>query len=73
MPLAAPGPAAARMMPFQAVPAGFRQAARPLGEYSLVGCTVAPGFDFDDFGFLADDAHTLKNLKARHPELAVLA
>lgn len=34
------------------VPAGVWQAAKPLhGEngYSLVGCTVAPGFDFADF------------------------
>jgi predicted cupin superfamily sugar epimerase len=25
------------------------QAARPVGEYVLVGCTVGPGFEFDDF------------------------
>ena len=25
------------------------QAARPLGGYVLVGCTVGPGFEFDDF------------------------
>ena len=25
------------------------QAARPLGAYTLVGCTVGPGFEFDDF------------------------
>ena len=25
------------------------QAARPLGAYALVGCTVGPGFEFDDF------------------------
>ncbi|HEU4887897.1 MAG TPA: cupin domain-containing protein [Thermoanaerobaculia bacterium] len=25
------------------------QAARTLGAYSLVGCTVGPGFEFDDF------------------------
>lgn len=25
------------------------QAARPLGAYVLVGCTVGPGFEFDDF------------------------
>lgn len=30
------------------------QAARTLGAYSLVGCTVAPGFDFADFRFVAD-------------------
>ena len=31
------------------VPAGRWQAARPLGAYALVGCTVGPGFEFDDF------------------------
>jgi predicted cupin superfamily sugar epimerase len=36
------------------VPAGEWQAARPSGEYSLTGCTVAPGFEFDDFAFVAD-------------------
>lgn len=28
------------------------QAARSLGEYSLVGCTVGPGFEFEDFRFV---------------------
>jgi predicted cupin superfamily sugar epimerase len=36
-------------VPVHVVPAGHWQSARPLGAYSLVGCTVAPGFDFDDF------------------------
>lgn len=33
------------------VPAGFWFAAEPAPEteFSLVGCTVAPGFDFNDF------------------------
>lgn len=31
------------------VPTGWWQAARPLGEWTLVGCTVAPGFRFDGF------------------------
>jgi len=31
------------------VPAGAWQAARSLGDYSLVGCTVAPGFEFSGF------------------------
>ncbi len=35
------------------IPAGAWQAARTLGEYSLVGCTVGPGFEFDDFRFVA--------------------
>ena len=36
------------------VPAHWWQAARPLGDYALVGCTVGPGFDFADFALLAD-------------------
>jgi predicted cupin superfamily sugar epimerase len=31
------------------VPAGAWQRARPLGAYALVGCTVAPGFEFSSF------------------------
>ena len=31
------------------VPAGAWQAARTLGEWTLVGCTVAPGFAFEHF------------------------
>jgi predicted cupin superfamily sugar epimerase len=31
------------------VPAGSWQAARSLGSWSLVGCIVAPAFDFDGF------------------------
>lgn len=38
------------------VPRGHWQAARPLGAFGLVGCTVAPGFTFDDFRFVADVA-----------------
>ncbi|NVN90034.1 MAG: cupin domain-containing protein [Desulfuromonadales bacterium] len=35
---------------FQAVvPAGCWFGAEPQGDFSLVGCTVAPGFDFNDF------------------------
>ena len=31
------------------VPAGEWQAAESLGDYTLVGCTVAPGFEFSGF------------------------
>jgi predicted cupin superfamily sugar epimerase len=42
-------------------PANWWQAARTRGAYSLVGCTVAPGFEYSDFTFLRDvpDAMTL--------------
>lgn len=33
------------------VPAGRWMSARSTGEYSLTGCTVAPGFEFEDLEF----------------------
>ncbi|HEY1283115.1 MAG TPA: cupin domain-containing protein [Steroidobacteraceae bacterium] len=44
---------AADHVPLGIVPAGVWQAARSLGEYSLVGCNVGPGFEFVDFQFVA--------------------
>ncbi|MVW78944.1 cupin domain-containing protein [Bordetella sp. 02P26C-1] len=35
--------------PQAVVPANYWQAARPLGRFTLVGCTVAPGFEFSSF------------------------
>jgi predicted cupin superfamily sugar epimerase len=35
--------------PQAVVPAGQWQSARSLGDWTLVGCTVAPGFTFDGF------------------------
>jgi predicted cupin superfamily sugar epimerase len=35
--------------PQRVVPAGVWQAALPVGRFALCGCTVAPGFDFEDF------------------------
>lgn len=36
------------------VPPGQWQAARSLGDYTLAGCTVAPGFDFHHFELAPD-------------------
>ena len=36
-------------VPQLVVPANVWQAAKSLGDYTLVGCTVAPGFDFAHF------------------------
>ena len=36
-------------VPQLVVPPGQWQAARSLGDYTLVGCTVAPGFEFAGF------------------------
>jgi predicted cupin superfamily sugar epimerase len=56
--------------PVHTVSAGRCQAARPMGEYALVGCTVAPGFDFTDFEMLANDSAASTSLKEAWPELA---
>ncbi|CAM3327966.1 DUF985 domain-containing protein [Paracoccus nototheniae] len=37
------------------VPRGWWQMAEPLGAWSLVGCTVAPGFLFDQFELAPPD------------------
>jgi predicted cupin superfamily sugar epimerase len=49
------GPPDAVQQPVLVVPAGWWQAARSSGAYTLTGCTVGPGFDFDDFALAADD------------------
>ena len=44
------GPDLARgMRPQAVVPAQSWQSARPLGAFTLAGCTVAPGFEFSGF------------------------
>jgi predicted cupin superfamily sugar epimerase len=48
--------AEAASQPQRAVPAHAWQAARCLGDYTLVGCTVAPAFEFAGFEMLADNA-----------------
>ena len=47
---------ASQAEPVAAIERGIWQAARSLGEYSLLGCTVGPGFEFADFRFVADVA-----------------
>jgi len=39
----------AGLLPQGVVPAGWWQQARSLGAWTLVGCTVAPGFRFESF------------------------
>jgi len=48
------GPLVADCEPVCVVAAGEWQAARPLGAYALVGCSVGPGFDFADFTLARD-------------------
>ncbi len=41
--------------PQMVVPAGWWQAAQSLGAWTLVGCTVAPGFEFSGFELAPPD------------------
>jgi len=58
------------MAPQVVIPHGVWFAAEPCStsEYSLVGCTVSPGFDFKDFEFGAPDL-VFKGLAAVPPNL----
>ena len=42
-------------MPFALVPKGWWQAAAPVGGWVLVGCTVAPAFEFAGFEMAPPD------------------
>ncbi len=47
------GPPGSDQEPLGAVRAGDWQAARSTGAWSLMGCDVGPGFDFEDFQFVS--------------------
>ena len=49
------------------IPGGVWQSARCNGDFSLIGCSVSPGFDFNDFE-MADDL----SMKSRFPLLSHL-
>ena len=49
------GPVATGRRPRHVVPAGWWQTATSLGAWTLVGCTVAPGFDFSGFELAPPD------------------
>jgi predicted cupin superfamily sugar epimerase len=66
------GPVAADTAPAVTVPADWWQAARPRGAYVLCGCTVAPGFEFEDFSFLRDQPSARDALQLAAPELLSL-
>lgn len=63
------GLVAEEQSPVLSVPANDWQAARTLGDYTLVGCTVAPGFEFHNFRMLRDSAAEAAAVRLRYPEL----
>lgn len=66
------GPFDGAARPVHVIPAGDWQAARPLGSYTLVGCTVGPGFEVDDFSFMRADRETATRLLGERSHLEQL-
>jgi len=64
------GPAGDGSEPVRVVKGGFWQAARTTGAYTLCGCAVGPGFEFEDFQMLSDLPEAAEELKRRYPEAA---
>ncbi len=64
------GPVGGKVMPVTVIPSGDWQAAESLGTYTLVGCTVGPGFDFRDFTLMRDDARAAGRMRRVYPGLA---
>lgn len=52
------------------VPSGIWQAAKPVSEAVLVGCSVAPGFEFSDFILMDQNSREAKKLISLNPEMA---
>lgn len=65
------GPPGGEGEPVRVVEAGLWQAARSIGAYTLAGCAVGPGFEFEDFQLLRDLPQAAE-LTRRSPEAANL-
>ncbi|GAB3026865.1 cupin domain-containing protein [Bowmanella dokdonensis] len=48
---------------------GHYQAAESQGDYSLLGCTVAPGFDFADFNFIEPGSDLARFIREKQADL----
>lgn len=66
------GPVSDKARPVHTIPANFWQAALPTGAFTLAGCTVGPGFEYDGFALLAEDANLKETVTQRFPDLARL-
>jgi uncharacterized protein len=64
--------ASAHHAPRHVVPAGWWQAAEPLGDFAYVGATVGPGFEFADFDFGREDPAFKAAVQTSTPELGRL-
>ncbi len=50
--------------PIEMIPAGYWQAAKSSGAFTLASCCVGPGFEFSDFDMLRNLDHYLRPTKA---------
>ena len=66
------GPVAPGSAPVHVVPAASWVAARPVGAYSLVGCTMGPGYEPEGFTLLKDAPDVAVDVVRRFPEVADL-
>jgi predicted cupin superfamily sugar epimerase len=64
------GPPGNGTVPVAVVPADCWQAARSTGAFTLVGCTVGPGFDFADFELLDPSSDLATTAVQQHAEVA---
>lgn len=55
--------------PTHVIPADCWQAAITTGDYTLVACSVGPGFDFEDFAMASDEEEASAMLRSIHPDL----
>jgi predicted cupin superfamily sugar epimerase len=66
------GPSVPAEVRVQVVPAGSWLAARPAGEYALVGCTMGPGFEAGGFALMQNLPEVAGAVTQRFPEVADL-
>ena len=62
------GPLGPIARPVAVIPAGHWQAARTTGAYTLVGCSMGPGFEAADFRLLRDVPDAVDVFRERHPD-----
>lgn len=62
-------PSAVESSPIRVVPAGWWQAARTTGEFTLAGCTVAPGFEYTDYRIFEEGSQEAAEIRRRYPHL----
>jgi uncharacterized protein len=64
------GPLSDVQRPVHCVPGHHWQAAKTDGAFTLVGCIVAPAFEFADFSMLRDFPELAETFRRSHPAVA---